>query len=80
MTKKQTTTQDESDRGFVAKVGEFREYLELSRAELRKVTWPTVKEIKATSLVVLGFIVVMAVFLGLVDLGLSKIVALILAA
>lgn len=84
MTKKQTTAQGEGERGFfagiVAKAREFREYLELSRAELRKVTWPTLKETKATSLVVLGFIVVMAVFLGLVDLGLSKIVALILAA
>lgn len=83
MTKKQTTTQGEGEKGFfagaVAKVRTFREYLELSRTELRKVTWPTLKETKATSFVVLGFIVVMALFLGLVDLGLSKIVALILA-
>lgn len=83
MTKKQTTTQGEGEKSFsagaVAKVKKFREYLELSRTELRKVTWPTLKETKATSFVVLGFIVVMALFLGLVDLGLSKIVALILA-
>ncbi len=84
MTKKQTTAQGEGSKGFfaeaVAKVGQFREYLELSRVELRKVTWPTLKETRVGSLVVLSFIVVMALFLGLVDLGLSKLVSLILSA
>jgi len=58
----------------------FREYFELSKLELRKVTWPSLKETRVTSLVVVGFVLVMAVFLGVVDLGLSKIMALILAA
>ena len=35
-------------------------------------TWPTVKETRTTSLVVLAFVVVMAIFLGVVDLGISK--------
>ena len=34
----------------------------------------------ATSLVVLAFVVVMAIFLGVVDLGLSKLISFILAA
>lgn len=80
MTKKPTTAHEKAPEGVMAKVSEFREYLDLSKAELRKVTWPTLKETRATSLVVLGFVVVMAIFLGLVDLGLSKLIATILAA
>ena len=80
MTKKPATAHDKAPEGVMGKAEEFKSYLELSRAELRKVTWPTLKETRATSLVVLGFVVVMAIFLGLVDLGLSKIIASILAA
>ena len=71
MTKKPTTAQEEKSEGIVAKAKAFRNYLELSKTELRKVTWPTVKETRTTSLVVLAFVVVMAIFLGVVDLVLS---------
>ena len=80
MTKKPTTAQEEKSEGIVAKAKAFRNYLELSKTELRKVTWPTVKETRTTSLVVLAFVVVMAIFLGVVDLGLSKLISFILAA
>jgi preprotein translocase subunit SecE len=63
-------------RGFggpAAKFEALRRYLEESRAELDKVSWPTGKEIKATSLAVLALIVVMSIFLGLADILLSKI-------
>ena len=60
------------------KIAALREYFEESRAELKKVTWPTVKEAKTTSIAVLILVAVMAVFLGLVDLGLTKIVEFIL--
>lgn len=63
-----------------SKVHEFMAYLELSKLELRKVTWPSLKETRTTSLVVLAFVTVMAIFLGLVDLGLSKLISLILSA
>ena len=78
MTKKPTTAQEEKSEGIVAKAKAFRNYLELSKTELRKVTWPTVKETRTTSL--LAFVVVMAIFLGVVDLGLSKLISFILAA
>ena len=57
----------------------FREYLVLSRAELRKVSWPTLKETRTTTLVVLGFVAVMAVLLGLVDLALASLIGFILS-
>lgn len=52
----------------------FIRYVEDSRAELRKVTWPTVAETRKATLAVLGFCAVMAVILGLVDLGLSSMI------
>lgn len=57
----------------------FKEYLVLSRLELRKVSWPTWKETRTTSLVVLGFVIVMSLLLGLVDFALSGAIRLILS-
>ena len=67
------------DRGLMARFAAFREYLLLSRVELRKVSWPNWKETRTTSLVVLGFVAVMTILLGVVDLILSSVVRLILA-
>ena len=57
----------------------FTQYVEASRAELRKVTWPTLKETRKATLAVLGFVAVMAIVLGLIDLGLSSLVNVILS-
>ena len=67
------------NRGLMARFAAFREYLLLSRVELRKVSWPNWKETRTTSMVVLGFVAVMAILLGVVDLILSSVVRLILA-
>ena len=83
MIKKQPAAQDGqsgSKKGLFSKVLDFKNYVEQSKVEMRKVTWPTLKETRTTSLVVLGFVAVMVVFLGLVDLGLSELIALILSA
>lgn len=61
------------------KIQSFTRYLEDARAELGKVSWPTRKEVKATSVAVLILVVVMCFFLGIVDLVLSKIVEAILS-
>ncbi len=81
MAKKPMTAQEQAKApvGFIAKITAFRNYLELSRVEFRKVTWPSAKETRTTSLAVLAFVVAMAIFLGLVDLGLSELISLILA-
>ncbi len=65
--------------GIATRIADFKEYLVLSRAELRKVSWPTWKETRATALVVLGFVPVMAILLGLVDLALSSVIRFILS-
>lgn len=69
----------ETKGGLGARIREFRDYLVLSRVELRKVSWPNWKETRATSLVVLGFVAVMAVLLGVVDLILSGLIRFILS-
>lgn len=61
------------------KIGEFKEFLELSKVEIKKVTWPTRKETMVTSVAVLILVVVMSIFLGVVDLGLSKLIQFVLS-
>lgn len=45
-----------------------------AKAELKKVSWPTRKEIVDSTVVVIVSVVIMAVFIGAVDLILSKLV------
>jgi len=53
-------------------------YLREVRAEMDKVTWPQKKEIIGSTLVVIVSVFLVSFFLGLVDLGLGKLVGLIL--
>ncbi len=78
MTKKQTAP-EKTEASSQSGLSRLMNYFELSRVELRKVSWPSSKETRVTSIAVLIFVVVMAVFLGLVDLGLSKLIGLILS-
>ncbi|MBQ7585481.1 MAG: preprotein translocase subunit SecE [Desulfovibrionaceae bacterium] len=57
----------------------FSTYVNDSRLELRKVTWPTLQETKKTAISVLAFVAVMAILLGLVDLGLSSLIKAVLS-
>ncbi|MDL2306988.1 preprotein translocase subunit SecE [Desulfovibrio sp. OttesenSCG-928-C06] len=54
------------------KAAQAMEFLDESKAELKKVTWPTKKEVRVTTLAVLVLVVVMSIFLGVLDLGLVK--------
>jgi len=55
------------------------EYLQSSKAEMKKVTWPTKKETTKQTLIVIGVSLSMAVFLGALDFIFAKVVAWILA-
>ncbi len=50
------------------------QFLLAVRGEIKKVTWPSKKEAMGGTAVVLVVVLIMAVFLGLVDVLLSKIV------
>ncbi|MHC1787919.1 preprotein translocase subunit SecE [Solidesulfovibrio sp.] len=73
---------DESGKdGFslTGRIDQAKEFFEQSKGELKKVTWPTREETVKTGIAVLVFSVVMAIYLGVVDMALSRLVALILS-
>ncbi|MDE7241076.1 preprotein translocase subunit SecE [Desulfovibrio sp.] len=79
MAKKQAQAVDDRAESTPNPITRFIRYVEASKAELRKVTWPTLKETRKATLAVLGFVAVMAVILGLIDLGLSSLIKTILS-
>ena len=79
MAKKQVQAADARSDRAPNPFTRFARYVEDSKAELRKVTWPTLKETRKVTLAVLGFVAVMAVILGLGDLGLSVLIKSILS-
>lgn len=52
------------------------EYIKESKAELKKVVWPTKPQIRNHTLMVIGISLALAAFLGAVDLGLNKLLEL----
>lgn len=60
----------QTEKPFLQRVGKF---LRDTRSELRKVHWPTRKELIAYTVVVLFISAVAALFIGLFDLGFSAI-------
>ncbi|MDA8133760.1 MAG: preprotein translocase subunit SecE [Desulfobacteraceae bacterium] len=54
------------------------DFLSEVKVELKKVTWPTRKQVTGTTIVVIIFIFVVAAFLGLFDFGLAKLVQVVL--
>ena len=53
-----------------------KQFLKEAKVELKKVTWPTPKQTLASTSVVIIVVVIISVFLGIVDFGLSKIIRL----
>ena len=51
-----------------------REFLEESWAELKKVHWPSRKEVQGATLVVVVGVVIVALYLGVVDAALAWLV------
>jgi len=58
--------------------GVAREFLISSWLEIKKVVWPTPKQTLASTSVVIVVVILVSVFLGIVDFGLSKVVKLVL--
>lgn len=79
MAKKQALTADAKADKQPNPVERFKRYVEDSKTELRKVSWPTPKETRKAVLAVLGFVTVMAIILGLVDFGLSALIKFVLS-
>ena len=54
------------------------QFLKEAKIELKKVTWPTPKEALASTSVVIVVVIIVSVFLGFVDMGLTKLVRIVL--
>ncbi|BDQ35282.1 preprotein translocase subunit SecE [Pseudodesulfovibrio portus] len=65
--------------GLMGKVRELLQFFEESKVEIKKVVWPTRKETVTTCIAVFVVSVVIALYLGVVDLALSKIVEVVLS-
>ena len=60
-------------------IAELSQYLKDSKGEMNKDTWPSRKATVGLTWVVLVVVLVISLYLGVVDLGLSKLIKLILA-
>jgi preprotein translocase subunit SecE len=56
---------------------QVREYMKDVRGELTKVSWPTREELRDSTVVVIVTVLLVAAFIGLVDQGLNRVVALV---
>lgn len=56
---------------FKGVMNKLAQYIQDSRAELKKVVWPSKKETRNHTLMVIGISLAVAAFLGLVDYGLN---------
>jgi len=75
---KQDNASTHAPSGLTVAISKLVEYFVEARGELKKVTWPIKKDLKIAGIAVVALVAVMAIFLSLADLGLSKIVQLIL--
>ncbi len=55
-----------------------KQFLREVKTELKKVTWPSRKDTLSGTVVVLVAVIVIAIFLGIVDLGLSNLIQMVL--
>ena len=76
---KKNAESDTPKQGVAKKFQDFRVFLEKAQLELKKVIWPNKQETITTSSAVLMMVVVLAFFLGITDLVLTKIIAAILS-
>ncbi|GFM37854.1 preprotein translocase subunit SecE [Desulfovibrio psychrotolerans] len=70
---------NDSQVGVESKITQLKEFFEESQVEIKKVVWPSRKETVTTGVAVLVLVVVMSIFLGVIDLGLTKLVEYILS-
>ncbi len=65
------------ERGIARRFDRIRRYFREMYAELKKATWPSRKTLVKYTSVVLAFVIVLAVVIGLMDLGLTQLLKLI---
>ncbi|WP_047154538.1 preprotein translocase subunit SecE [Aneurinibacillus tyrosinisolvens] len=66
--------------GFIDRLKRGPVFLKEVWTELKKVTWPTRKELTSYTLVVIVTVVLIAVFFAIIDLGISQLLGLLFKA
>ena len=72
--KKATEKKKDEGNPLFKGIGKAGQFLRESKNELKRVKWPTRKELLASTAVVIVLTLIVAFFLGLVDFGLIKII------
>ena len=60
-------------------IEKLKEFFREARVEIKKVSWPDRKTTTASTIVVLGVVVVVSFYLGLVDLVVNEVAKLVLS-
>ena len=83
--KKHTSSQKKALTVTKAEPGKIKSYIDKSlqflrevKVELKKVTWPTRKQTLGSTVVVLILVMIISLFLGVVDIGLSSVIRVVL--
>jgi preprotein translocase subunit SecE len=63
----------------MGKIGNTKQFISEARQELRKVTWPTRQQAISSTWVVIVVVFLIAIFLGIVDFALSRLVRYVLS-
>ncbi len=53
-------------------INRIKKYFQGVQSEAKRVTWPSKKEVRSHTLIVIGTIIVVMLVFGLIDLGFSK--------
>ncbi len=77
--KKSTDQKKAEERGIMGYIAKSRQFLREAKIELKKVKWPTRKELFASTAVVIFLSLLMAFYFWIVDMGLIVIIKGILA-
>ena len=64
----------ESNNQLLGYIGIATQFLRDAKMELKKVKWPTRKELLASTAIVIVLVLIVSLFLGLIDFGLIKII------
>ena len=56
----------------------IKQFLNEAKIELKKVSWPAPKQALASTGVVIVVVIIVSIFLGIIDFGLTKIIKLVL--
>ena len=75
--KKAAVKRKDGGNSIFTNIVKLKQFLRESKVELRKVKWPTRKELIASTSVVIVFTVIISLFLGLMDFSFIKIIKII---